>query len=680
MATEMSNRADNVCIDALHALAVATMARTRGGLPGLPGGAVAAAYVLWTRFLRHNPADRSWPGRDRFVVSVGHGSALLYSLLHLTGYALPPGDRGNLNRGTAGRPGGDHQDFIASCGDAVWDPVGQGFAAGVGMAIAAERLAIRFNRPGFDLVPARVFALVTDGDLMEGIAAEAASLAGHLRLGRLIYLYGTSVASPDQPTGLSYSDDWAALFRAYGWHVQVVADGAGVAGLALALEGAIADPRPSLVAVNTPAGFGSRGRHCTSEARGTGERVDERLPTAVTDPPADPSDLIVPPEVLVRFREAVARGRTMQAVWEATVRRYAHAHPAAASDFRASLSGEVPAGWHGALPSFGSGDALATRAAFARLLGPAAPLLPQLLGGSADCASHDATTIVGSPPFSRARRDGRNLHYGVREHAMGAMMNGIAVFGGSRPFGGTFLPFSDYMRGSVRLAAMKQLPVVYIWSHDSLAVGGDGATHQPVEHLSSLRAIPGLYVLRPADANETAAAFAAALRRTEGPSALILARQDLPVLTTAEQASAGVSRGAYVLLDAPSGPPDIILIGTGSELQLALEAGRRLRAEGRAVRVVSMPCMELFNAQSASYRQSVLPLACRRRLAIEAGASQCWWYFVGLDGDVVSIERFGASAPADELLRRFGFSPEAVLDRARALCLAGSGGPDTTCC
>ncbi len=665
-ATETPQQLDALCINTIRTLSIDAVERATCGHPGLPMGAAAAAYVLWTRYLRHNPAHPAWPGRDRFVLSAGHGSMLLYSLLHLTGYDLPLEEIRNFRQWGSRTPG--HPEHGLTPGvEATTGPLGQGFGMGVGMAIAAEHLAARFNRPGFDLVPARIFALVSDGDLMEGVAAEAASLAGHLRLGRLVYLYDDNHVSLDGPTDLSYSDDAIARFQGYGWHTQSVADGNDLGAVARAIEAAIADPRPSLIAMRTHIGFGSPNRQDSSEAHGKALGKEETILTKRAYGWPEAPDFLVPPEALARFRQALDRGRAYEAEWDAQLRRYTEAHPDAAREFRAALEGALPAGWERALPSFGPGDAMATRAAFGRAMNAVAPRLPTLLGGSADLSGSNDTTIKGSPAFSAERRDGRNLYYGVREHAMGAAMNGIALFGGARPFGGTFLTFSDYMRGSVRLAALQELPVLYIWTHDSIGLGEDGPTHQPVEHLSALRAMPGLHVLRPADPNETAAAFAAALRRADGPSALILSRQKVPVLTTAEQAAAGVPRGAYVLLEAPGGRPDAILIGTGSELQLALEAGRRLQAEGRAARVVSMPCMELFKAQPEEYREAVLPGACRRRIAVEAGAGQSWWQFVGLDGDVVSLERFGASAPAEQLFARFGFSPEAVLERARAL-------------
>ena len=665
-ATLAPEQLDGLCINTIRTLAIDAVDKANSGHPGLPMGAAAMAYVLWTRFLRHNPADPAWPGRDRFVLSAGHGSMLLYSLLHLTGYDLPLDELKRFRQWGSRTPG--HPEHGLTPGvEATTGPLGQGFAMGVGMAIAAESLAARFERPGFPLVPSTIYGLISDGDLMEGISAEAASLAGHLRLGRLCYLYDDNLVSLDGPTDLSYSDDAVRRFDAYGWHTQRVADGNDLQAVAAAITAARADARPSLIAVRTHIGFGSPNRHDSSEAHGKPlGREETRLTKAAYGWPESP-EFFVPPEALAHFRTSLERGGRLQAEWEDLRRRYAAQYPAEAAAFADALAGRLPQGWEAALPSFGPGDAQASRAAFGKVMNAVAAIAPSLLGGSADLSGSNDTTIKGSPPFSPAARGGRNLYYGVREHAMGAAMNGIALFGGARTFGGTFLTFSDYMRGSVRLAALQGLPVIYVWTHDSIGLGEDGPTHQPVEHLSALRALPNLVVLRPADANETAGAFAAALHRTDGPSALILSRQKLPMITPAQGAVANVARGGYVLLDAPGGEPELILLGTGSELQWALEAGRRLQAQGRRARVVSLPSFELFKAQPKEYRDSVLPGSCRRRLAVEAAAAQSWWQWVGLDGAAVSLEHFGASAPIEELLPRLGFTAEHVLERAAAL-------------
>jgi transketolase len=665
-ATLTQEQLDGLCINTIRTLSIDAVEKATCGHPGMPMGAAAMAYVLWTRYLRHNPADPAWPGRDRFVLSAGHGSMLLYSLLHLTGYDLSLDELKNFRQLGSRTPG--HPEHGLTPGvEATTGPLGQGFGMGVGMAIAAEHLAARFNRPGFDLVPARIYAIVSDGDLMEGVAAEAASLAGHLRLGRLIYLYDDNLVSLDGPTDLSYTDDAVRRFDAYGWHTQRVADGNDLQAVARAIEAAQRDVRPSLIAVRTHIGFGSPNRQDSSEAHGKALGPEEtRLTKQAYGWPLEPT-FLVPEEARAHFRQCLDRGARLQDEWETTLRRYAERYPQEARAFRDALAGRLPDGWEQAVPAFGAADAQATRSAFGKAMNAVAAVAPTLLGGSADLSGSNDTTIRGSKPFSREERAGRNLYYGVREHAMGAAMNGIALFGGVRPFGGTFLTFSDYMRGSVRLAALQALPVIYVWTHDSIGLGEDGPTHQPVEHLSALRAVPHLLVLRPADANETAGAWVAALRHSRGPSALVLSRQKLPVITPAETAVENVARGGYVLLDAPGGTPELILLGTGSELQLALEAGKRLQTAGRRVRVVSMPSFELFKAQPKEYRDAVLPGSCRRRLAVEAASAQSWWEFVGLDGGVISMEGFGASAPAEQLFPHFGFTPENVVERARAL-------------
>lgn len=664
---------DDLCINTIRTLSIDGVEKANSGHPGLPMGAAPMAYVLWTRYMRHNPGDPKWAGRDRFVLSAGHGSMLLYSMLHLCGYDLSLDELKNFRQLGSKTPG--HPEYGLTPGvEATTGPLGQGFAMGVGMAIAAESLAARFNRPGFDLVPSTIYALVSDGDLMEGVASEAASLAGHLGLGRLVYLYDDNLISLDGPTDLSFSDESLKRFDAYGWHTQRVADGNDLAALGRAIEAAKAEKgRPSIIAVRTHIGYGSPHRQDSSEAHGKplsqGNPIGKeevRLTKQFYGWPEEP-DFLVPDEARAHFAGVRERGQKAQAEWEALLGRYSELYPKEAAEYRAATAGRLPDGWEQALPKFGPADAQATRQAFGKAMNAVAAIAPTVLGGSADLSGSNDTTIKGSPAFSRQERGGRNLYYGVREHAMGAAMNGIALFGGARPFGGTFLTFSDYMRGAVRLSALQDLPVIYVWTHDSIGLGEDGPTHQPVEHLSSLRAIPNLRVFRPADANETAGAWAAALRHTHGPSALILSRQKLPVLTPAESAIDNVARGGYVLADAEGGRPDLILLGTGSELQLAVEAGKRLSAEGRRVRVVSMPSFELFKAQPKEYRESVLSASCRRRLAVEAAAGQSWWQFVGLDGDVVSLEQFGASAPMEKLYPHFGFTVDAVAERARAL-------------
>ncbi len=668
MSTQTTARSlDELCVNTIRTLSIDGVQKANSGHPGMPMGAAAMAYTLWTRHLRHNPANPKWPGRDRFVLSAGHGSMLLYSLLYLTGYDVTLEDLQNFRQFESRTPG--HPEHGLTPGvEATTGPLGQGFGNGVGMAIAAEYLAARYNRPGFDLVPSTIYAIVSDGDLMEGVSAESASLAGHLKLGRLVYLYDDNRISLDGPTDLSFSEDVLERFSAYGWHTLRVEDGNDLEEVDRALGAARAETgRPSLIAVKTHIGFGSPNRHDSSESHGKPLGPEEvALTKRAYGWPESPA-FLVPPEALAQFRQALQRGRQAEREWEALLARYAQQYPAEAAEFRAVLAGELPTGWEKDVPSFGSGDAQATRQAFGKVLNAVAGNLPQLLGGSADLSSSNDTTIKGTAAFSPQNRQGRNVYYGVREHAMGAAMNGMALFGGVRPFAGTFLTFSDYMRGSVRLAALQGLPVIYVWTHDSIGLGEDGPTHQPIEHLSALRAMPHLVILRPADANEAAGALVTALRHRQGPVGLILSRQKLPVLTPAEGAAERVARGAYVVLDAPNAQPEIILLGTGSELQLVVEAGRALAAKGTRVRVVSVPSFELFKAQPKEYRDAVLPPACRRRLAVEAAVAQSWWEFVGLDGDVVSLERFGASAPAEKLYAAFGLTVEGVLGRASAL-------------
>jgi transketolase len=657
---------DDLCVNTIRTLSIDAVEKANSGHPGLPMGAAPMAYVLWTRVLRHSPTNPAWPGRDRFVLSAGHGSMLLYSLLHLTGYDLPLKELQAFRQWGSRTPG--HPEHGLTPGvEATTGPLGQGFGNAVGMAMAAEHLAARFNRPGFDVVPSAIYVLASDGDLMEGVAAEAASLAGHLRLGRLVVLYDDNHVSLDGPTDLSFSENVLQRFDAYGWHTARVEDGNDLPAIEAALRHARTDPRPSLIAVRTHIGYGSPNKQDTSKAHGSPLGAEEVRLTKRAYGWPESAEFLVPEEALAHFRQAVSRGQALEQAYAEEMRRYAAAYPQEAQELRAAWSGELPAGWEQALPTFGPADAAATRAHFGKVLNAVAPVVKTLLGGAADLSSSNETTIKGSAPFSATQRGGRNVYYGVREHAMGAAMNGMALFGGIRPFGGTFLTFSDYMRGSIRLAALQELPVLYVFTHDSIGLGEDGPTHQPVEHLAALRAMPGLVVLRPADGNETAGAVATALRRTHGPTALVLSRQKLPALTPAAGAAERVAQGAYVLLDAPGGRPDLILLASGSELQLAVAAQRALAAEGVAARAVSVPSMELFKAQPKEYRDAVLPPACRRRLAVEAAAAQPWWEFVGLDGDVVSLERFGASAPAEELFRAFGFTGDAVLARARAL-------------
>ncbi len=663
----MNTSLDQLCINTLRTLTMDGVQKAKSGHPGMPMGAADLTYVLCTRFLKHNPANPAWPNRDRFVLSAGHGSMLLYSLLHLTGYDLPLEELKNFRQWGSSTPG--HPEYGCAPGvETTTGPLGQGFANGVGMAMAERFLAATFNRPGFPIFDHFTYAIISDGDLMEGVSHEAASLAGHLGLGKLIYLYDDNEISIEGSTDIAFTEDVPARFRAYGWHVQE-ADGYDLDEIAAAIRAAQAETeRPSLIVCHTHIAYGSP--HLQDKARAHGAPLGEeevRLTKEALGWPPD-AHFLIPDEALAVFRQAVEHGRQAEAQWRKTFERYRTAYPEEAALLDTLWAGELPAGWEDALPTFAPSDGpLATRKASGAVLNALAPVLPTLIGGSADLAPSNVTLLKGSTDFQRETPAGRNLHFGVREHAMGSILNGLALHGGVLPYGGTFLVFSDYMRPPVRLAAMMGLPVVYVWTHDSVWIGEDGPTHQPVEHLAALRAIPNLVLIRPADANETAAAWRVALERRDGPTALALTRQKLPVLfeTTRDPAET-VTRGAYVLVES-SGIPDVILIASGSEVHLALEARDLLAEKGIGVRVVSMPSWELFDAQPASYREAVLPPQATARLAVEAGVVQGWAKYVGLAGDVMGLERFGASAPYKVLMEKFGFTPEAVVRRALRL-------------
>ncbi len=657
---------DQLCINTLRTLAMDMVQRADSGHPGMPMGAADMAYVLWTRFLRHNPANPHWPDRDRFVLSAGHGSTLLYSLLYLTGYDLPLEELMNFRQWGSRTPG--HPEYGCAPGvEATTGPLGQGFANGVGMAIAEAHLAARFNRLGYKIVDHYIYAIVSDGDLMEGISSEAASLAGHLRLGKLIYLYDDNRVTIEGSTDLAFTEDRGKRFEAYGWHVQRV-DGYDLEGIAAAIRAARADPRPSLIMARTHLAYGSPHLQNNSRAHGVPLGEEEvRLTKERLGWPTEPP-FFIPEEALAHFRRALDRGRAWEGEWQALFDAYAAEYPDLAEEWRMAMAGELPPGWEAALPVFNPEDGpMSTRVASGRVLNAIAPRLPALLGGSADLAPSTKTYLKGLGDFEAEDRLGRNLHFGVREHAMGGILNGMALHGGVIPFGGTFLVFSDYMRPSIRMAAMMGLHVIYIFSHDSLWIGEDGPTHQPVEQLASLRAIPNLIVIRPADANETAVAWRVALEH-RGPVALILSRQALPILDRTSLAPAeGLARGAYVLIEAEGGQPDLILIATGSEVHLALAARELLAERGVRARVVNMPSWELFDRQPETYRRAVLPPHVTARLAIEAGVSQGWHRYVGPAGDVMGIERFGASAPYKVLQEKFGFTAENIAQRAMAL-------------
>jgi transketolase len=659
-AADLSKR----CIDTIRTLAMDAIQKADSGHPGLPMGAAPMAYVLWQNHLRHNPRDPHWPDRDRFVLSAGHGSMLLYSLLHLTGYDLGMDELQKFRQWGSKTPG--HPEWGLTPGvEATTGPLGQGAANAVGMAMAERHLAHRFNRPGHELIDHFTYALVSDGDIMEGVAAEAASLAGHLRLGKLIYLYDYNDVTLDGPADLTFTEDVCRRYEAYGWHVQRVEQGdTDLDAIEAALRAARSESsRPSLILVHTTIGYGSPSKAGTSGAHGAPLGVDEVAATKRAlgwDPDAR---FHVPDDVRAHLGEALARGARAQAAWEARFRAYAQAHPDLAEAFTACMSGALPAGWDADLPRWDTGAQVATRVAASKVQQAIAARVPWLLGGDADLGGSTKTMIAGSPDFDGVTGAGRNIRYGVREHAMGAISNGMAYHGGIRPFAATFFVFSDYMRPAVRLAALNHQPVIYVWTHDSIGVGEDGPTHQPVEHLMALRAMPNLHLVRPADASECRDAWRHAMARTTGPTALVLSRQNLPVLDRSAAGVGSAERGAYVIADAqgPGARIDAIIIATGSEVTLAMEARALLAAKGVSVRVVSMPCWEQFSEQDAAYRESVLPSAITARVSVEAGVTFGWETWIGLQGVAVGLDRFGASAPGEVLMVELGFTPDRVV-------------------
>jgi transketolase len=673
--TEATPELDQLCINTIRALTIDAVQKAKSGHPGLPLGAAPMAYVLWTKFMRYNPRNPQWENRDRFLLSAGHGCMLLYSLLYLTGYDLALDDIENFRQWGSKTPG--HPEYGLTPGvEITTGPLGQGFANGVGMAMGAAHLAAKFNRQDFSLIDHFVYAIVSDGDLMEGVASEAASLAGHLKLGKLIYLYDDNHVTIEGFTDLAFSEDVPKRFEAYGWHTSTVADGNDLA----AIEAAIRDARsvgdrPSLISVKTTIGYG--------------------MPTAGTrkahsDPPGEeavretkrhlgwPEDkqFYVPEEALSHFRQAINRGAEEETEWKELVRQYEEKHEGLGALWQQTISGELPADWEKHLPAFEDAEPIATRVASGQVINALAPHMPMLIGGSADLGPSNNTDIKDGGSFEAVSYDSRIIHFGVREHAMGATMTGMALNGGLIPYGGTFMCFSDYMRPSIRLACLSEVQVIYVFTHDSVGLGEDGPTHQPVEHLAALRAIPHLFVIRPADVHEVREAWRLAILRHHGPTALALTRQKVPLIDRQVHASAeGLRRGGYVLAEAEvsteSGSdrvdPQMILIATGSEVSLALDARKQLQQDGVPTRVVSMPCTELFEEQSQDYRDQVLPPSITARLAIEAGVRQGWDRYVGPLGDVICLDRFGASAPGEVALKNLGFNVENVLTHARAL-------------
>jgi len=662
------SKLDQLCINTIRCLAMDAVQKANSGHPGLPMGAAAMAYVLWTRFLRHNPRNARWPNRDRFVLSAGHGCMLLYSLLHLTGYDLSLEEIKQFRQWGSKTPG--HPEHLLVEGiETTTGPLGQGFANGVGMAIAGKYLAARFNRPGHEVVDYKIYAIVSDGDLMEGVASEAASLAGHLGLDNLIYLYDNNHISIEGSTDLAFTEDRGKRFEAYGWFVQDLPDGNDLDAVDRAIRAAQAEKgRPSLIIARTHIAYGSPNKQDTAGAHGSPLGEEEvKLTKQNLGWPLEPK-FYIPEEALEHFREAIDRGARADAEWQKRLEAYRREFPDLAKEWDGFVRGKLPEGWKSKIPVFKPSDGpLATRQASGKVLNAIAPGLPTLIGGSADLAPSTDTLLKGVPDFQKGSYSGRNLHFGVREHGMGGILNGMAL-SGLVPYGATFLIFSDYTRPTIRLAALMEVRSIFVFTHDSVFLGEDGPTHQPIEHLPALRAIPNLCLIRPADANETAVAWRVAIERRGGPVALALTRQSLPVFDREKFASAeGLARGAYVMAREKGDSPEIILIASGSEVALALEAFEKLSAEGVSARAVSMPSWDLFEKQPPAYKDEVLPPSVTARLAIEAASTFGWDRYVGPRGAVIGMTRFGASAPYKVLAEKFEFTAASIVRQAREL-------------
>ncbi len=655
----MSDEIQLRAINTIRFLSADAVQQANSGHPGLPMGAAAMAYTLWTRHLRHNPRNPKWPGRDRFILSGGHGSMLLYSLLHLTGYDLSLDEIKHFRQFDSKTPG--HPEYGLTPGvETTTGPLGQGFATGVGMAIAATNLAATFNKPGHEIIQSYIYGIVTDGDLMEGVSSEAASLAGHLRLGRLIYLYDDNHVSIDGSTDLAFTEDRAARFEAYHWHVQKVEDGNDVEAVDAAIRAAKVDPRPSLICVRTTIGFGAPKKQGTSKAHGE-PLGEEELSAAKTNLgwPTEPRFLI-PGEVLEFFRDAVEKGREREFDWKMKFDAYKSLHPALGAELSRRLARQFPEGWDADLPIFPPDEkGMATRASSGKVLNAIALKLPELIGGSADLTPSNNTLFEQAGDFQKDNPTGRYLRFGVREHGMGAALNGLNLFGGLVAYGGTFLIFSDYMKPAIRIAAISHIPSIFVFTHDSIGLGEDGPTHQPIEQLAALRATPNVTVIRPADANEVTEAWRIALTHKTGPIALALTRQNVPTVDRGGR-RALVEKGAYVLKD--FGEPEIILMASGSEVGLIFEAAQKLAEEGRGVRVVSFPSWNLFESQDEAYRESVLPKNISARLAVEAASPLGWERYAT---SIIGLDHYGASAPAKVIFENFGFTVENVVAKAK---------------
>ncbi len=659
---------DELCVNTIRTLSIDAVQKANSGHPGAPMGAGLMTYVLWDRFLKHNPADPKWPDRDRFVLSAGHASMLLYSLLHLTGYGISLDDLRQFRQWGSITPG--HPERGTAPGvEVTTGPLGQGFANAVGMALAERFLAATFNRPGHEIISHHTYALASDGDLMEGISHEAASFAGHQLLSKLVVLYDSNLVSLDGPTSLSFTEDAGKRFEAYGWHVQHI-DGMDYDAVDAAIRATRGDDRPSIIVARTHIGYGSPNKVDSSKAHGSPLGEDEVKLTKRAYGWPEAEQFREPPEAIAHFREALDRGAEWQRSWEQRIAAYESAHPDDARTLRRALAGELPPGWDRDLPTFTPADKpLATRVASGQALNAVCGALPTLIGGSADLAESNNTEMKGQPVATPDEPAGRNIYFGVREHAMCSALNGMAAHGGVIPFAGTFLVFSDYAGPAIRLAALSELQAIYVFTHDSIGLGEDGPTHQPIEHLAALRAIPNLTVIRPGDANEAAMAWKYAIERRHGPTLLALSRQALPILPgTSNGGAAGLMRGAYVVSEADGGRPDAILIATGSEVSLAVDAQALLVERGLRARVVSMPSWEIFEEQEQAYRDEILPPETRARVSIEAAVTMGWQRWTGDAGDCIGIEgRFGASAPYATVMRELGFTAENVAQRMLAV-------------
>jgi transketolase len=671
-ATKTKIDLDQICINTIRTLSLDAIQKANSGHPGLPLGMAPAAYVLWTRFMRHNPKNPKWFNRDRFLLSAGHGSMLIYSLLHLTGYNLPLEELKNFRQLHSKTPG--HPENILTAGvEITTGPLGQGFANGVGMGIAQAHLAAKFNQKGFPVIDHYIYCICSDGDLMEGVSYESASLAGHLKLANLIYLYDDNKITIDGSTDLAFTEDVTKRFEAIGWHVLEVADGNDLKAIEKAIKDAqkVKD-KPKLIRVKTIIGFGMP-KQGTSKAHSDApgeEAVRETKRNLGWD---ENKQFYIPKEALNKFREAVKNGAKAEKDWEALVKKYEKEFPELGKTLKDTRKNELPDGWEKALPTFDNVEGKATRAYSGDVINAIAETVPQLIGGSADLTPSNNTLIKDSQDFQAGRYESRNIHFGIREHAMGSTMNGMALYGSVIPYGGTFQTFSDYMRPAIRLAALSHIQVVFVFTHDSIGLGEDGPTHQSVEHLAALRAIPNLNVIRPCDAHETREAWRAALKSKNAPTAFALSRQKVMVIDRKKFADArGLHKGAYVLAEAEDKKgkqvqPKLIIIATGSEVGLAMEAREKLNAEGTPTRVVSMPCWEFFDEQTPKYKEEVLPSKIRARLSIEAGVSLGWAKYVGDAGDTLAVDKFGASAPAEDVFRDYGFTVENVIKKAKKL-------------